>query len=187
MREYERLTGHGIDDEVKKAVVMSQCASDLQRHLDMNETQFGRSYAEMRRCVESFIRAQKHWSGEGEMQPMVVDAVTTSMGKGKSKGKEKGTGVKCYCCGGRGHIARQCSSREQQPSRPSAGPATTTGFVNPAGRLTHVHAPPTVATPWAMVGVSTATATLKSESLQSFITVARGPRRRPRARARRRC
>ena len=90
---YENLSSTKLDDDVKISVVLRECPQKLRDHLLENSQQFESNYNKLRAIIQAYLHTNKTWivNDLRETDPMDVDFISKSKGKGQSKSKSKGT------------------------------------------------------------------------------------------------
>ena len=89
---YKNLSSTKLDDDVKISVVLRECPQKLRDHLLVNSQQFESNYNKLRAIIQAYLNTSKTWIVKDfrETDPMDVDYIGKSKGKGKSKSKSKG-------------------------------------------------------------------------------------------------
>ena len=110
---YENLSSTKLDDDVKISVVLRECPQKLRDHLLVNSRQFESDYNKLRAIIQAYLNTNKTWivNDFREKDPMDVDYISKSKGKGtsKSRGKSKGKSGS----NGKGKSKRKSKDRNQ--------------------------------------------------------------------------
>ena len=85
----ENLSSTKLDDDVKISVVLREAPQKFRDHLLVNSQRLGSNYNKLRTIIQAFLNTNKTWIANDfrGTDPMEVDYIGKSKGKGKSKSK----------------------------------------------------------------------------------------------------
>ena len=86
VREYERISGSGLDQTVKTATLMEEAPPQMQEHLRLRSEEIGTNNKKVIQAIEGYLRSKKTWNTGPDVE---VDAVVNGKGQPKGNGKSK--------------------------------------------------------------------------------------------------
>ena len=104
---------------MKISVVLRECPQKLRDHLLVNSQQLESNYNKLRKIIQAYLNTNKTWivNDFRETDPMDVDYIGKSEGKGKSKSKSKGKSKGKSGSNGKGKSTGKSKDRNQDKGK----------------------------------------------------------------------
>ena len=112
IRQNASLVSGALSDEVRISVVRQRAPDELKRHLVLMARDYGSSYEQFRSIIEGYWTALEPAERDKmDWQLEFVETKRPSKGGDSGSRQTAGGGPRCFHCGFRGHVVRECDEK----------------------------------------------------------------------------